>query len=329
MAMRLLQTFVTAFLLTVPSVTLAQDTTRISRVGVIMTGTPNDHGNLVPMLRKGLQALGYVEGRNFLLEPRYDMRDRSRLQNLAEELLKLKVKVIVVTGAGAARAARRASPKVPIVVAVAGDLVGSGLVASLSKPGGNITGNTSYSGQLTPKQMQLLKEAMPNLKRVGALYSKRMQSGHMVKSFGQMKAAGPSLGLEVQGFGVQKKGDLDGAFAAMAKARTDALIVIVSRLTSVHRKRIIQLATKSKIPMMCFRPSMARQGCFMSYGADRSALYRHAATFVHKILQGAKPSDLPIQQATKFNFAINLKTAKALGITVPRSLLLRADEVIQ
>ncbi|MDX1485716.1 MAG: ABC transporter substrate-binding protein [Alphaproteobacteria bacterium] len=329
MALHLLKTAVSVFLLAAPSIALAKDTTRISRVGVIMTGTPKDHGNLLPMLRKGLQALGYVEGRNFLLEPRYDMRDRSRLQKLAEELLQLKVKVIVVTGAGAARAARRASPTTPIVVAVAGDLVGSGLVGSLSKPGGNITGNTSFSGQLTPKQMQLLKEAIPGLRRVGALYSSRRQSSHMAKSFGEMKAAAPSLGLVVQGFGVREKSDLEGAFAAMAEARTGALIVIVSRLTSVHRKEIIRLAANSKIPMMCFRPSMARQGCFMSYGADRSALYRHAATFVHKILQGAKPGDLPIQQATKFNFTINLKRAKALGITVPQSLLLRADEVIE
>ena len=128
---------------------------------------------------------------------------------------------------------------------------------------------------------------------------------------------------------MREKADLDGAFTAMAKAQTDALIVIVSRLTSVHRKKIIALAAKWKIPMMCFRPSMARQGCLMSYGADRGALYRHAATFVHKILQGAKPSDLPIQQATKFNFAVNLKTAKGSGITIPNSILLRADEVIE
>ncbi len=307
----------------------AQQAGKVPRVGLIMTGMPKDHGNLLKFLRQGLKELGYVEGRNFILEPRYDMRDRRRLQKLAEELLELKVKVIVVTGAGAARATQRASPTVPIVVAVAGDLVGSGLVASLSRPGGNITGNTSYSGQLTPKQMQLLKEAIPNLKRVGDLYSKRQQSKSMVKSFNRMKAAGPVLGMEVQGFGVRSKKDLQGAFAAMGKARTDALIVIVSRLTSVHRKKIIQLAAKSKIPMMCFRPSMARQGCFMSYGADRSALYRHAATFVHRILQGAKPSDLPIQQATKFNFAINLKTAKTLGITLPASILMRANEVIE
>jgi putative ABC transport system substrate-binding protein len=144
-----------------------------------------------------------------------------------------------------------------------------------------------------------------------------------------MKAAGLVLGVEVQEFSVRDKGEFKGAFAAMAKSRADALILIVSRLISVHRKELIKLAARQKLPTMCWRPSMARNGCFMSYGADRNAMYRRAATFVYKILQGAKPGDLPVEQPSKFGLAINLKTAKALGITVPQSLLLRANEVIE
>lgn len=304
----------------------AQQAGKVYRIGLIMTGMPKDHGNLLKFLRQGLKELGYVEGQNIIFEPRFDMRDRKRLRKLAEELLGLKVDVIVVTGSGAARAARKASPSVPIVVAVAGNLVGSGIVASLARPGGNTTGNTAYSGQLGGKQLQLLKDGIPRLKRVAVLYRRPRPSG---VSFDRMKAAGLVLGVEVQEFGVRDKGEFKGAFAAMAKSRADALILIVSRLISVHRKELIKLAARQKLPTMCWRPSMARNGCFMSYGADRNAMYRRAATFVHKILQGAKPGDLPVEQPSKFGLAINLKTAKALGITVPQSLLLRADEVIE
>lgn len=329
MAIRLLKIFVAAFLLTAPGYALAQNTDKIPRIGIIMTGTPKDHGSLVKMLRQGLKALGYVEGRSFVLEPRYDMRDRSRLQKLAEELLQLKVTVMVVTGAAAARAARRASPTIPIVVAAAGDLVAAGVVASLAKPGGNTTGNTAYSGQLGGKQLEFLKEAIPSVKRVGVLYSNITPSRHMAAFLNQTKEAGAVLEVKVHHFGVRNKDELENAFAAMGKARVDAVILVVSRITSVHRKELIKLAAKQKLPAMCWRPSMARNGCFMSYGADRDAMYRRAATFVHKILQGAKPGDLPIEQPSKFGLSINLTTAKALGISVPRSLLLRADEVIE
>ena len=321
--------FITIAFLSLTQPTFGQQTTKIHRIGVIMTGTPDDHGTLMPMLRKGLKALNFLEGRDFTLEPRYDMRDRSRLQKLAEDLLKSKIDVIVVTGAGAAREAQRASSTIPIVVATSGHLLRSGLIKNLAEPGGNVTGNTAYSGELGGKQLQLLKEAIPDLKRVGVLYSRTLPSrskAHFVK---QTQETGAVLGVEVHDFQVKNSQEIYAAFEAMRKARTDAVIFVVSRLTSVHRKELIKLAKDAKIPAMCWRPSMARDGCLMSYGADRGAMYLHTATFVHKILQGAKPNDLPVQQPTKFGLAINLKVAKALGVTVPNSLMLRADKVIE
>ena len=325
MAKCLMKIFSAGLLLLAPLTALAQQAGKVPRVGVIMTGAPKTHAPVVKWLRQGLLELGYVEGRNIILEPRYAMRKRSRLPKLAKELLGLKVDVIVVTGATAARVTRKASPSIPIVVASAGDLVGSGIVASLARPGGNTTGNTGYSGQLAGKQLQLLKEALPPLKRVAVLYSTATRR----YIFERYKAAGRVLDIEIQEFGVADQKAFNGAFAAMAKARADALILIVSRLTSVNRRDLIKLAAKGKLPTMCWRPSMARAGCLMSYGADRNEMYRRAATFVHKILKGAKPADLPVQQPTKFDFVINLETAKALSITFPRTILLRADKVIE
>ncbi len=304
---------------------LAQQGGKVYRVGVLMTGAPKTHAPLVKWLRDGLRELGYVEGRNIILEPRFAMRKRSRLLVLAKELVGLKVDVIVVTGTRAAKETRKASPSIPIVVASAGDLVGSGVVASLARPGGNTTGNTSYSEALGGKQLQFLKETIPHLGRVAILYGSKKS----VAWFKQVKVDGRASGVEIQEIRVRDEGDFDSAFAAMAKARADALILVVSRLTSGYRRELIKLAAKWKLPTMCWRPSMARAGCLMSYGADRNAMYRRVAVFVDKILKGAKPADLPVQRPTKFNLVINLKTAKALGITIPRTILLRADKVIQ
>ena len=321
---------ITAFVALISTYPVAAQMGKVPRVGVIMTGTPKTHAPVVKWLRQGLRELGYVEGRNIILEPRYSMGKGARLPKLAKELLQKKVDVIVVTGARAAKETRKASPSIPIVVAAAGNLVGSGVVASLAKPGGNTTGNTGFSAQLAPKQVQLLQEAIPGLARVGVFYNLGKSGGKGTKiSVDRVKAAGPVLGVEVQDFGVRDQGGFEGAFAAMDKARTDALILIVSRLTSGYRHELIKLAAKWKIPTMCWRPSLARAGCFMSYGADRSAMYHRAATFVHKILKGARPGDLPVQQPTKFGLVINLKTARTLGITFPRSILLRADKVIE
>ncbi len=319
----------TAALLAAPFATLAQEAGKVPRVGVLITGRPTPPPALLKWLRQGLRELGYVEGRNIIIEPRFSMRKRSRLPKLARELLKLKVDVIVVTGARAAKVTRKASSSIPIVVAAAGNLVGSGVVASLARPGGNTTGNTAYSGQLGAKQLQLLKETIPGLARVAVLYSNSTGSKGIMISVGRVKAAGPVLGVEIQDFGVLDSDAFEGAFAGMAKARADALILIVSRLTSGYKRELIKLAAKRKLPTMCWRPSMARAGCLMSYGADRNAMFHRTATFVHKILKGAKPGDLPVEQPTKFGLVVNLKVAKTLGITVPPAILLRADEVIE
>ncbi len=318
---------VSVFLALAPLATVAQEASKMARVGVLITGKPTPTPPILKWLRKGLSDLGYEEGRNIVLEPRYTMRKRKRLKKLAKELVKLKVDVIVVTGARAAKMARKASSSIPIVVGSAGNLVGSGLVASLARPGGNITGNTAFSGELGAKQLQLLKEAIPGLARVAVLYSTATKN--TTATFKQAKAAGPAMGLEIQNFGLGNESEFEGAFAAMTKARTGALIFVVSRLTSGYRKELIKLAAKRKIPTMCWRPSMARSGCFMSYGADRDAMYKHTATFVDKILKGAKPADLPVAQPTKFDLSVNLKTAKALGVTVPPTILLQANKVIK
>jgi putative ABC transport system substrate-binding protein len=318
-----------AVLLFAPFTTVAQDVAKVPRVGVIMTGGPKTHAAVVKELRQGLRELGYVEGRNIILEPRFAMGKRARLPKLAEELLQLKVDVIVVTGARAAKMTRKASPSIPIVVASAGDLVGSGVVASLARPGGNTTGNTAYSMALGGKQLELLKEAIPRIARVAVLYSAVPGNKTSVFFLKSVEVAGRALDVEIQGVGVRDAGEFEGAFAAMAKARADALILTVTRLTSVYRKELIKLAAKSKLPAMGWRPSMARAGCLLSYGANRKVMYRRAATFVHKILEGAKPADLPVEQPTKFDLVINLKTAKALGITLPPSILFQAAEVIK
>ena len=302
-----------------------QQAGKVYRIGVIRSGTPKTHPLLVKWLRQGLRELGYVEGRNIIFEIRFAMRKRDRLLILAKELVGMKVDVIVVTGVRAAKDTQKATSSIPIVVATASDLVGSGVIASLARPGGNITGNTAYSEALGGKQLQFLKETIPQLGRVAILYGSKKS----VTWFKQVKVDGRAAGVEIQEILVRDEGDFDSAFAAMAKARAGALILVVSRLTSGYRRDLIKLATKWKLPTMCWRPSMARAGCLMSYGADRNAMYRRVAVFVDKILKGAKPADLPVQRPTKFNLVINLKTAKALGITIPRTILLRADKVIQ
>lgn len=315
-----------AILLIAPPAVMAQKA-KPARVGFLLAGSPAAHEPFVQSLRKGLRDLGYVEGRTIVIEPRFAMGKRALLPELAADLVRLKSDVIVVTGATAARIVRKANPTIPIVVAVAGDLVASGIVASLARPGGNTTGMTGLSGELSAKKLQLLKEMIPGMLRVAVLHNGlyRSNRAHVQR----ITAAGRTMGVTVQGVSVEAPGAFEGAFAAMVKQRSDALIVIVNRLTSTRRKHVVALASKWKLPAMCWQPSLARLGCLMSYGADRLDMVRRSATQVHRILQGTKPGDLPVEQPSKFDLVINLKTAKSLGITVPRHLLLRADEVIE
>ncbi len=305
----------------------AQQAAKFHRVAFLLAGSPAAHGPYVGALKEGLRELGPVEGISVVVEPHFAMGKRAIMRRLAADLVRSKPAVIVVTGAGLARIVRKADPTIPIVVAVTGDLVGSGVVRSLARPGGYTTGMTALSKELSAKKLQLLKETIPDLSRVVVLHngSSRLNRAALAR----ITAAGRTLGTKVLAVSAGTPSELEKAFPVIAEMRADALIMLVSMLMSTQRIRVTELAVKWKLPSMCWQRSLARLGCLMSYGADRLDMIRRSASHVHRILKGAKPGDLPVEQPSKFDFVINLKTAKALGITVPRHLLLRADEVIE
>jgi len=306
----------------------AQQPGKVQRIGYLSlasdTGSARDY---FAAFRDGLRALGYVDGKNIVIEPRHADGRRERLPELAGELIRLKVDVLVTFGSAAA--AKQATNTVPIVFIVDPDPVGTGLVASLAHPGGNITGISDSHAELVPKRLQLLKEVVPPTARVGVLLN---PANHNTAS--QLKtaqAAGPALGLTVVPVEVKGPGreDLDPAFATMRRERLAALLILGDSALAMHRTRIAELAIKHRLPTAGTARAWAEGGLLMAYGANSTEMFRHAATYVDKILKGAKPADLPVQQPTTFNLVINLKTAKALGVTLPPSLLLRASEVIQ
>jgi putative ABC transport system substrate-binding protein len=282
----------------------------------------------VEAFRQGLHALGYVEGKNILLEYRYGEGKREQYRDLADELVRLKPDIIVVSSVGLTAAAKKATNTVPIVVAGAGDLLGTGLVASLARPGGNVTGSTSMSTDLSGKRLELLKEVVPKATRVAVFWYTfpRSQDEDEVK---QTQASAPPLGLKIQAVPVRATDDFEGAFAQMKRENANALIIIQGSFTSVYRKQLAELAIKHQLPTMCEAPTWTENGCLVSYGRDSRAAWRHAAVFVDKILKGAKPGDLPVEQPTKFELIINLKTAKQIGVTIPQKVLARADRVIK
>lgn len=306
----------------------AQQPGKVPRIGYLSlasdTGIARDY---LAAFRDGLRALGHVDGANIVIEPRHADGRRERLPELAGELIRLKVDVLVTFGS--ASAAKQATNTVPIVFIVEPDPVGTGLVASLAHPGGNITGISDSHADLVPKRLELLKEVVPRATRVGVLLN---PANHNAPS--QLKTAqdaGPALGLTV--VPVEVKGpareDLDRAFATMGRERLAALLVLGDSALSIHRTRIAELAIKHRLPTAGTARAWAEGGLLMAYGANFIELFRRAATYVDIIVKGAKPADLPVEQPTTFNLVINLKTAKALGVTLPPSLLLRASEVIQ
>lgn len=305
----------------------AAQTSDPARVGFLMSGPPSSHAPFLEALREGLRTLGYVEGRTIILEPRFAMGNRALLPKLARELIGMRPDVIVVTGSTAAKMTRKESPTVPIVVAITGDLVGSGLVASLARPGGRTTGMTGITEDLSAKKLQLLKETVPRLSRVAVLHdhSNNFNRAALQRIVG---ASGP-MGVTVRGVSIEAPRAFEGALADITKDRPDALIVLVNRYTSVRRKEIVAFVVKRKLPTMCWAPALARLGCLMSYGADRLDMVRRSASHVHRILNGADPGELPVEQPTKFELAVNLRTAKTLGIEIPPSILLRATMVIE
>ena len=302
----------------------AQPAGRNPRIGILRPGSPPDP--LLDAFRQGLRELGYEEGRNISIEYRWAEGRDERFPGLAADLVRLKVDVIVA-GAGAVEAAKHATTTIPIVMPVSNDPVRVGLVASLARPGGNVTGLTSLSGQLPGKWMELLKETLPRVSRVAVLWDAAGDPSQVTTS----EAAARSLGVRLQ---MLKVGDrtagFEPAFAEARKNDTGALIVLGSPFIYGHRARLVELAAKYRLPTIYpQREFVIGAGGLMSYGADYRHQFRRAATYVDKILKGAKPADLPIEQPTKFELVVNLKTAKALELAIPSSVLARADEVIE
>ena len=305
----------------------AQPAAKVPRIGFLGNSTAALEANLVGPFREGLRELGYVEGRNILIEYRWAEGKNERLPALIAELIALKVDVIVTAGTPAALAVKKATTSIPLVMAAVGDPIGVGLVASLARPGGNVTGLSAIAPELEGKRLELLREVVPRLSHIAVLWNpdNPFQPG----SLKEARAAAQVLGIKVQLLGVRTAEDFPAAFAAILKERPDALLVLADRIFLHNRARIVDFEAKRRLPGMYPYRELVEAGGLMSFGPSYADMHRRAATYVDKILKGAKPADLPVEQPTKFDLVINLKTAKALGLTIPPSLLGRADEVIQ
>ncbi len=275
---------------------------------------------------QGLRELGWVEGQNIVIEDRWAEGQTSRYPGLAADLVRLKVDVIVTVSWPAAVAAKNATATIPIVMVAAGDPVATGLVAGLARPGGNLTGVTDQAVETSGKRLELLKEAAPHVAHVAVIWNP--SDGAMTLRFRQVQAAARTLGVTVRPLGVQEPGDFDQAFMAMAQERPDALFVVADPLTVFYRKRLVEFAAQHRLPAMFELRAYVDDGGLMAYGPSFPEMFRRGAGYVDKILRGAKPADLPIEQPTRFELVVSLKTAKALGLTMPQSILFRADEVI-
>jgi putative ABC transport system substrate-binding protein len=309
----------------------AQPAMTVYRVGrLLAAGSPAAGPDpAFEAFRQGLRALGYVEGQNLIIEDRYAEGSPERLRDLAAELVRLKVDVMVAEGAAAIRAAQHATRTIPIVMAATWDPVGQGFVASLAQPGGNITGLSFLGAELPGKRLEILKETVPQSTRIAVLISAAHPSYESVMR--NLTEAAQVLGLQLHIVEVRRAEELNDAFAAMTRAGADAVIAIEEALllNSLRGGIVADLAAKRRLPVMYSWREWVEEGCLMSYGPSRSDVKRRAATYVDKILKGAKPADLPVEQATTFEFVINLKTAQALGLTLPPPLLLQATEVIR
>ena len=304
----------------------AQQTGKVPRIGWLGGPTRESAEPFVQEFQRGLKDLGWVEGQNIIIEWRFAGGQAERLPYLAAELVRLGVDLIVVPSTPTALAAKNATNKIPLVTVAGGDSVGLGLVASLARPGGNITGSTSTAGpEIAGKQLKLLKEIAPKVSRMAVLWNPTTQGTALAVRETKIAAQG----LELQLLEARSVDDFDRAFAAMTTKRAGALLVLGDVLFLTHRTTLAELAARSRLPAMYVQREYVEAGGLMSYGPILSELFRRAATYVDKILKGAKPADLPVERPTKFELVINRKAAKALGLTIPQPLLLRADEVIQ
>jgi putative ABC transport system substrate-binding protein len=312
-------------LLAAPHATPAQQPAKIPRVGLLRPGAPPDPD--VDAFRRGLRDLGYIEGQTIAIESRWAEGRPERLPLLVAELVQLNVDVIVTQGEVMTRSVKEATGTIPIVMAASGDPVGAGLVASLARPGGNVTGLSAVAPDLIAKQLQLLKEAAPKVSRMAILYNPTILA--MVLSVKEAQGAARTLGLTVQPLEVRSPDDLGPAFDAMTRKRAQALFLFGDPFTITHQRQILDFAAKRRLPAISQFRDFADGGALMTYGPDRLDMFRRAATYVDKILKGAKPADLPVEQPTRFALVINMKTAKVLALTIPPSVLVRADQVIQ
>jgi len=320
-----LATSVALLLLAAPLAVEAQPAGKVARIGWVATSAP---GPFDTAFRQGLRDLGYVEGTNITIEWRWAKGEFDRLAAVAAELVRLNVDVIVAGGTPAALATKKTTTVIPTVMVAGLDPVQVGLVASLARPGGNITGLTRIGPELAGKRLALLKETFPKISRVAVIWHD-LSNPFTASQLSELRVAAQVLGVQFQSLELRGPDDLDAAFSAITRERATAIVTIQDGFTITHRDRIIRVVAKSQLPAIYETRDWADAGGPMAYGASDAELYRRAASFVDKILKGAKPADLPVEQPTKFELVINLKTAKALGLTIPQSLLLRADQVIQ
>lgn len=312
--------------LLLPTFAEAQQRSEPVRIGTLLSGSPGTQGYYLTWFLEGMHDLAYVEGKDFVLVSRWGRGNRKRLPALAMELVQAKVDAMLVVGEASLRAVRKATKKIPVVVGIVANIVESGFVKSLAEPGSNITGSTFDRDALNGKRLGLLREALPDARRVAVFYT---PSRRGLRDLKPTKAASKAVGFQVQTWPVRTLEDVNNAFLSMARERTDSLLIPTSALTNFHRKRIIAIAIKMRLPTMCSQQSFARAGCLMSYTVDRRPLLRRAASFIDRIIKGAKPAELPVELATRYELVVNLNTAKALAITLPPSILLQATEAIE
>jgi putative ABC transport system substrate-binding protein len=304
----------------------AQQPTKVSRIGLLTWAAAPPPSATTPF-DQGLRQLGYVEGQNIAIERRYASGQMDRFPELAVELVRVPLDVILAQSFPAALAAKQATSTIPIVVMGAGDPVATGLVASFARPGGNITGVSALETELSGKRLELLKEVFPKLARVAVLWN--AADFGMTLKFREIEVAAKALRVAVQASAVREPKDFDGVFSEMIRKRPDALFVITDPLTQLNRKRLVELVTKNRLPAMYENSPYVDDGGLMAYGPSPAENLQIALRHVDKILKGAKPADLPIEQPTKFEFIINLKTAQQIGLTVPPNVLARADKVLR
>jgi putative tryptophan/tyrosine transport system substrate-binding protein len=310
-----------------PCAVIAQQTDQLRRIGTLDYGSPSTRPHMWEAFKRRLRDLGYVEGSNITLEVRWAHDQANRLPALAAELAKLGVDVIVTSGTPAALAAKEATNTIPIVMATSADPLSVRLIASLARPGGNVTGVATLGTELGGKRLELLREIVPTISRLALLWDEATRS--VIPALQEMQTAARLQGVSVQTIGVRGPGELDNAFLAMAKEHADALVVLPSVMLFTERKRLAELAVRGRMPTVMPTRDFAEAGALIAYGADLEDSFRRAANYVDKIIKGANPAELPVEQASKFELIVNLKTAAVLGLTVPPSLLARVDEVIE